>query len=104
MENLGPDEKNNIEKIDDILRLLLLNIRGLHPPIRQQTLNLIADYVNNFFNEFEFLSPEQTSQIDPKIHNAENIGGNFVIEGLSFAILRKQTQVVYKYADIITGL
>ncbi len=102
IETFGTNEKNNMEQLDFQLGTFMKTLKGLHPPFRRDALNYLAEYVNKFFNTYKFVSPEATLQIDPNIHNAEGIGGTLVKEGLSFAIVRKDTGKTVKLADIIT--
>ncbi len=100
--DFGTNQKENMERIYTVLTLLLSVLRGLHPPHRRDILDLTAEYVNAYFSDYKFISPEQTLQIDPNIHNAEGIGGKLILEGRSFVVIRADTGKTVKFADIIT--
>lgn len=100
LENIGDDEKENIDIAQDACSGLLKSISGKYMPERRALLDAVADFVNTYFKEFIFISPEQSLQIDPSIHNAKGVGGSRVKEGLSFAVLRKDNKQTYYYADI----
>lgn len=100
LEKTGKEEKENIDIAQEACRELLKNISGKYMPERRAILDAVADYVNTYFNEFIFISPEQSLQIDPSIHNAKGVGGSRIKEGVSFAVLRKDNKQTYYYADI----
>lgn len=94
------DEKANIDIAQKGGRELLNSISGCYIPERRAILDKVAEYISSFFTEYLFISPEQSLQIDPSIHNANGIGGSRVKEGVSFAVLRKENKQTYQYADI----
>ncbi len=100
LEKAGDDEKENIDIAQDAGRSLLKSISGKYMPERRALLDAVADYLNTYFNDFIFISPEQSLQIDPSIHNAKGVGGSRIKEGVSFAVLRKDNKQTYYYADI----
>lgn len=100
LEKSGDDEKENIDIAQDAGRSLLKRISGKYMPERRALLDAVADYLNTYFNDFIFISPEQSLQIDPSIHNAKGVGGSRIKEGVSFAVLRKDNKQTYYYADI----
>lgn len=94
------DEIRNIDTIQNALRILLQKISGKHIAERRTILDATATYVNRLFNNFEFISPEQSLQVDPSIHNAKGVGGSRIKEGISFAVLRKANRQTYQFAEI----
>ncbi len=94
------NEEEKVELYDQVLRELLLLIKDLQIPQRRAFLDALARYINKNLNEFEFISPEETIQIDIDLHNAKGIGGSKIKQGLSYAVVRKENRQTYKYADI----
>ncbi len=97
----GEDEKQNLETIHNALTVLLKNISGVYIPERRPLLDIVGDYVSSKFKTYDFVSPERTLQVDPDIHNTEGKGSSTVKEGISFAVVRKETKKAVKYADIV---
>ncbi|GAA4409163.1 hypothetical protein GCM10023187_32050 [Nibrella viscosa] len=81
---------------------LLKALSGLYIPQRRALLDQVARWASGHFDEYVFVSPEETQQVDPAIHNIQGLGGNTVREGRSFAVIRRQSRTVVIYADIIT--
>lgn len=100
MKKFTDDEKANIDIAQHAIRELLKNISGHFIPERRAILDQVAEYISGFFKEYIFISPEQSLQIDPSMHNAKGLGGSRVKEGISFAVLRKENKQTYQYADI----
>ncbi len=96
----NPDEEDGVELLDDALRFLLEQIRNKAVPQRRALLEAVARFVSSKFKDFEFISPEESSQIDINLHNVPGTGGNKVKQGVSFAVVRKQNRRTFKYADI----
>ncbi|MBN2891312.1 MAG: hypothetical protein JXL97_05555 [Bacteroidales bacterium] len=99
---LGADEKENLDLLHNSGKNLLSNISELTIPERRPILDIVANLYNSYMNEYDFVSPEQTLQIDPNIHNADGLGGSVVKEGKSFAVVRRETKKPVYYADIKT--
>ncbi len=99
---LGDDEKENLEALNNSGRNLMTEISELSVSERRPILDIVANMFNNYLQNYDFVSPEQTLQIDPSIHNVEGMGGTVVKEGLSFAVLRRETRKTVYYADIST--
>lgn len=95
------DEPRNIDTIQNALRKLLEKISGKHIAERRTLLDATATYVNRLFTNFEFISPEQSLQVDPSIHNAKGVGGSRIKEGISFAVIRKANRQTYQFAEIV---
>ena len=96
------DETEYLNEFDNIIKELLKKISGLYISQRRALLNEIAKIVSKSFDDYEFISPEDFRQIDPKIHNVKNINGSTVKEGVSFAVIRKESRQTVIYAEIIT--
>lgn len=100
LDELGEDEKENLEKVHKALSMFLSFISGIFIAERRPLLDIIAKICSDYFSEYDFISPEQTLQVDPDIHNAEGVGNARIKEGISFAVVRKETRKAVKYADI----
>ncbi len=101
IDDLGDDEKENIDIAQKAARELLREISGYYIPERRSILDGVADFITSKFTEYIFISSEQSIQIDPTIHNANGVGGTRIKEGMSFAVLRSENRQVYQYADIV---
>ncbi len=101
LKNKSLPEQEKVEKVHKELTVLLSELSGIHVPQRRIILDRLADYVSAQFQDFTFISPEESLQVDPAIHNAKGVGGTRVKEGRSFAVIRKNSGQVYIYADII---
>jgi len=93
-------EQEKVELYHAELSNILRNVSGLYISQRRALLDELAKMVNSFLVDFIFISPEETLQIDPLIHNAKGVGGSRIKEGVSFAVLEKSTRKTIKYADI----
>ena len=102
VEKLGEDEKENLDLLYAAGSELLSSIEELSVPERRPILDIIANLFNDYLHTYDFVSPEQTLQIDPLLHNAEGLGGSVVKEGTSFAVVRRETRKTVYYADIKT--
>lgn len=102
MLKLGADDKENLDLLHEAGSNLLAAISEISVPERRPILDIIANYFNTHLHTYDFVSPEQTLQIDPMTHNAEGLGGSVVKEGISFAVVRRETRKTVYYADIKT--
>lgn len=84
------------------LSKLLEALSGLYIPQRRTLLDQVAQWASRRFEDYVFVSPEETQQVDPALHNLPGSGGHTVREGRSFAVIRRQSRTVVIYADIIT--
>ena len=98
--NLGDDEKVNLDNVYNALTKLLANISGCFVSERRIILDYTAKHCSTFFSQYDFISPEQTLNADPDIHNAGGLGNAQIKEGVSFAVVRRDTKKTVKYADI----
>ncbi len=99
----GIEEKEEIENMEIVYKAsieLLTAISGSHIPERREVLDIIAAIISESFSAYEFISPEQTLQLDPAIHNAQGLGTATIKEGVSFAVIRKESRQAVKYADV----
>jgi hypothetical protein len=101
-DKLTDDEKENLTKLYDATSQMFRFIQGKFATERRPLLDKIASVCNNYLKEFDFISPEQSLQIDTHLHNAEGKGGTMVKEGLSMAVVRRDTRKTVYYADITT--
>ena len=86
--------------IDEILRFMLENLKDNFILQRRALLDALARIITKKFDNFDFISPEETLQIDLDIHNTKGTGGNKIKQGFSFAVIRRENKQTYKYADI----
>jgi hypothetical protein len=93
-------ELEKMEMLHAVLSKLLSDISELYISQRRALLDELAKIANSYMNEYIFISPEETLQIDPLIHNAKGLGGSRIKEGVSYAVLEKSTRKTVKYADI----
>ena len=100
LKELTGDEKENMEKVHKATIDFLEALSEARTPERRALLDLVASVINENFKEYEFISPEQTLQIDPSIHNAQGKGSAPIKEGISFAVIRKGSRQAVKYAEI----
>jgi len=100
VEIMKGEEKDKMEMVHTSLTALLKSISGLFLPERRPLLDIVAKFVSSKFQEYDFISPEQTLQIDPQIHNAGGLGSALIKEGITFAVIRKTSRQSVKYADI----
>jgi len=96
----GHQEMFNMEAVYKSTIQLLEAISGSHIAERREALDIIAEIISENFSTYEFISPEQTLQLDPAIHNAHGLGTATIKEGVSFAVIRKESRQAVKYADV----
>ena len=94
-------EEELMVAVHDSLSFMLFLFSGADVPSRRSFLNEIADVVNDHFSNFRFISPEQTVLIDPRIHQAEGISSQEILEGKTYAVIHNETLKTIKYAEII---
>lgn len=97
----GAESTDNLRTLYAALSQLLTDLSGLYLPQRRPVLDKVAQWASEPFADYLFVSPEESAQVDPSIHNAHGIGGSNVVEGRSFAVLRRQSRTVMLYADIL---
>jgi len=100
---IGTDEKENLEKIHSALSMYLTFISGVYIPERRPLLDEVAKYCSKKFQSYDFISPEQTLNLDPEIHNVSGVGNGRIKEGITFAVVRKESRKAVKYADVRLG-
>lgn len=83
------------------VKILLKSISNHYNPQRKKLLEELANQISNVFDDVKFISPEDYTFIEPKIHNIPSSGGQKVIEGISFAVLKEETNQTIIYADVI---
>lgn len=101
-QNFGKDAEANMNKIYEALAYLMSRISGFASAERRPILDTLALWVSDWFDEFEFVSPERTLQADPNVHETSGITSTDIKEGRSFAIIRKDTKKTVRYAEITT--
>lgn len=100
ISKLGEDEKQNLDNLHNATRELLSYISNTFISERRPLLDIIAKICSNQFTNYDFISPEQTLQPDPEIHDAGGLGISTIKEGITFAVVRKDTRKAVKYAEI----
>ena len=94
------DDKDKLDIVYASLTNLLYGISGCFVSDRRMILELVAKHCNEFFSDYDFISPEQTLNVDPDIHNANGLGNAQIREGVSFCVVRRDTKKTVKYADV----
>ena len=92
---------DNLRSLHAALTRFLTALTGQYLPQRRPLLDKVAQWASALFSDYLFVSPEESVQVDPAIHNAHGIGGSTVVEGRSFAVLRRPARTVMLYADIL---
>ena len=95
------DLELDIELYLDEIKILLASISNQYIPQRKKLLEELAIIISKIFSDVKFVSPEEYTFIDPSIHNIPNSGGQKVIEGISFAVVKNETGQTIIYADIV---
>lgn len=94
------DDKVKLDAVYPALTNLLSCISGCYVTDRRMVLELVAKHCNEFFSDYDFISPEQTLNADPDIHNATGLGNAQIREGVTFCVVRRDTKKTVKYADV----
>lgn len=97
------DDKAKLDAVYPALSNLLACVSGCYVSERRMVLELVAKHCNEFFSDYDFISPEQTLNADPDIHNATGLGNAQIREGVSFCVVRRDTKKTVKYADVLTN-
>lgn len=100
VDNLPQDEKQALDLVHAALSKCLEYLSNCYISERRTILDYLASHVSSYFASYDFISPEQTLNIDPEIHNAGGMGNARIKEGISFAVVRRDTKKTVKYADI----
>ncbi len=77
-------------------------ISNLYITNRKRLLSLIAEYLSEMFENYNFISGEDFTFVDAKIHNIVFKKGQRVKESLTFCVVKKGTSQTVKYADVVT--
>ncbi|MBF0239975.1 MAG: hypothetical protein HQM12_19920 [SAR324 cluster bacterium] len=96
----GESEEIWIRKTNEQIAKLLLHMTGLFIPQRRDVLNEVAKLVSLHSHKYDFISPEDSLQIDPKLHKAEGLGSLTFREAVSFVVVNRITRQTIIYADI----
>lgn len=96
------EEEHRMEIAEKALRRFLGYVAGQFIPERREVLKRVGQAVNAYFEEYDFVSPEDWRHIDTAVHNATGVGGQSVKEGLSYVVLRRNSGQTVVYADITT--
>jgi len=97
---LSDDEKQNLENLHNATRELLAYISNTFIAERRPLLDIIAKICSKQLSNYDFISPEQTLQPDPEIHDAGGLGNSTIKEGITFAVVRRDSRKAVKYAEI----
>lgn len=103
LSRLGDFEKGmpQLDYVCSALEFLLSCVSGCFVSERRTILELVAKQCCEYFQEYIFISPEHTLNLDPEIHNVPDSGSTLIKEGVSFAVIRSDTKKTVKYADVV---
>jgi len=94
------EEEEKMEILHTALTRVLEALTGLYIPQRRAVLEQLAKLCNSRVSDYLFISPEESKEIDLRIHNAASIGGNQILEGRTFAVVNRSSYQTVKYAEI----
>jgi hypothetical protein len=94
------DSEEGMAQLHLALTNLLDKISGKVISRRRSMLDVLAVACSSKFKLYKFISPEESLQVDPRIHSATALGGSTIKEGISFAVIKKDTMQTVKYAEI----
>ncbi len=94
------DVNSDIQLYLDEVKALLKSISGVYIPQRKKLLEALAELISTNFKDIKFISPEEYNFVEPSVHNIPSSGGQKVVEGISFAVVQKDTNQTIIYADI----
>ena len=94
------EEEEKMEIMHAALTRVLEALTGLYIPQRRAVLEQLAKLCNSRVSDYLFISPEESKEIDLRIHNAASIGGNQILEGRTFAVVNRSSYQTVKYAEI----
>ena len=94
------EEEDKMEILHAALTRVLEALTGLYIPQRRAVLEQLAKLCNSRVSDYLFISPEESKEIDLRIHNAASIGGNQILEGRTFAVVNRSSYQTVKYAEI----
>ena len=94
------EEEEKMEILHVALTRVLEALTGLYIPQRRAVLEQLAKLCNSRVSDYLFISPEESKEIDLRIHNAASIGGNQILEGRTFAVVNRSSYQTVKYAEI----
>ena len=94
------EEEEKMEILHTALTRVLEALTGLYIPQRRAVLEQLAKLCNSRVSDYLFISPEESKEIDLRIHNAASIGGNQILEGRTFAVVNHSSYQTVKYAEI----
>lgn len=92
--------QDQLDEFHKILTELLSEISGLYIAQRRTLLDKVGQWVSTKFEDYIFVSPEETLQLDPNIHNARGLSNTNIIEGVSYAIIRRASRQTVIYAEV----
>ena len=94
------NEQIRLDSIHEAMTGLLAAISDKRIPERRAILEEVCKLASERFEDFDFVSPEETRQVDPRLHNAAGLGGTTIAEGISFAVVRTSNRQTVKFADV----
>ena len=101
LERLNGDEERRMEAMLGAMSAFMCQVSGIYVPQRRELLKRVGNAVSAYFEDYDFVSPEDWRQIDPAVHKAEGVGGQYVKEGRSYVVLRRNTRQTVIYAEIM---
>jgi|GEM_PF-6289835 len=99
--SLPSDEDERMEALHKFLSNFLKRISKKYITQRRQMLDTLANIASVYLTTYDFVSPEESRQIDPDIHTPVG-NGELVVEGISFAVLKRSNKQVMRYAEVRT--
>ena len=94
------NEEQRLLRVGVALTHLLAQLSGLYIPARRGVLNTVAQYASASMAHYVFVSPEETRTVNPSIHKTDALGGSIIAEGVTFAVLRRDTRQTIRYAEV----
>jgi|GEM_PF-4086960 hypothetical protein len=95
-------QKYKLEEIYRVSSKLLKSISNRYITNRRRILSALAEFLSEDFDDYRFISAEDYTFVDPKIHNIIVKKGQKIKESLSFCVVKKETSQTIKYADVVT--
>ena len=94
------EEEEKMEIMHAALTRVLEALTGLYIPQRRAVLEQLAKLCNSRVSDYLFISPEESKEIDLRIHNAASIGGNQILEGRTFAVVNRSSYQTVTSAEL----
>ena len=96
------EEDERLEIVYEYSKRVLKSISGVYIASRKRLLSLLAEYLSSWFESYKFISGEDYSFVDSKVHNIVVKEGQKIKEALSFCVIKSDSLQTIKYADVVT--